>query len=73
MCIASGSYFQEKEVRILWFSGGAMIQRILALFLGCIHTTLSRPFGRYTHGLYVVCLDCGRKFKYNWEKMEVER
>jgi hypothetical protein len=29
------------------------------------------PVGPNTGGHYVVCLDCGRKFNYDWSKMKV--
>lgn len=31
-----------------------------------------RTVGRES-GDYVVCLDCGREFPYDWEKMQVKR
>ncbi len=57
------------------------------LAISCRHTHLSQPFtaasgsqraagdwepiGASKAGHYVVCLDCGRKFGYDWSKMRV--
>lgn len=50
-----------------------------ALF-GCWHKNISFPqtlkrgqrrSGAAQGGTYVVCLDCGREFAYDWEKMRV--
>ena len=64
-----------------------MFERILQLLkLSCSHNNLSKPFAasvapstsgdwesvRPTEGgSYVVCLDCGKRFKYDWNKMRV--
>jgi hypothetical protein len=46
---------------------------------GCWHSHLSFPHSDKHHwsrasartGMYVVCLDCGRQFAYDWEEMRV--
>jgi hypothetical protein len=50
---------------------GAMLDRLF----GCTHRRMSRPItpiskpGTPGVGTYVVCLDCGRQFAYDWETM----
>lgn len=39
-----------------------------AIFFGCSHGHLTRPFTLETHS-YKVCLDCGRQFPYSVEEM----
>jgi len=57
------------------------------LRLSCPHKNMSHPFASApsvvhatkgdwdsvapSAGHYVVCLDCGRKFNYDWQKMRV--
>jgi hypothetical protein len=57
------------------------------LRMACPHKNMSHPFasgvstgtkrgdwepvGATQKGHYVVCLDCGRKFNYDWGKMKV--
>jgi len=60
-----------------------MIQSILNNLLGCSHrrTTFPMTPGRRIagpalsaaprNGTYVVCLDCGKEFAYNWNEMRV--
>ena len=58
-----------------------MFQSIVNALFGCSHqrTTFPLTSGRKTGTLaapgaartYVVCLDCGREFAYNWEEMRV--
>jgi hypothetical protein len=61
-----------------------MFQTLLNYFFGCAHrrttfplTPTRRPttsFGAPAtprHTTYVVCLDCGKEFGYNWEEMRV--
>jgi len=50
----------------------------LALLKGlcpCLHRHLTRPFTSRPRGLtrltYVVCLDCGRQFGYDLDRMRV--
>lgn len=58
-----------------------MIARFLGAFFGCWHSHYSfpitvRPGARRSTaasvtGTYVVCLDCGREFPYDWQAMKV--
>jgi hypothetical protein len=64
-----------------------MLHKIMQLFgISCRHHNLSHPFATAaitktksddwdavteTGGHYVVCLDCGRKFAYDWGNMRV--
>lgn len=57
-----------------------MLGRLLDALFGCRHGRYSFPISarRGCHneaasltGIYIVCLDCGREFPYDWEKMEV--
>ena len=58
-----------------------MFAKILEAMFGCRHSHYSFPItvragtrramtaGRI--GTYVVCLDCGREFAYDWEEMKI--
>lgn len=58
-----------------------MIANLLDLFFGCWHKNYSfpitvKPGQRRTGaasatGTYVVCLDCGKEFPYDWRSMKV--
>jgi hypothetical protein len=58
-----------------------MIAKLLNTFFGCWHSNYSFPItvrrgARRTKaasltGTYVVCLDCGKEFPYNWQEMKV--
>ena len=66
---------------------GIMLNKLLQLLgVRCGHRRLSHPFAAATikssksddwdaitevGGHYVVCLDCGKKFAYDWAKMRV--
>ncbi len=55
--------------------------KILDMLFGCWHKRLSfpmsgkrvqrRPFASRQTGTYVVCLDCGREFAYDWQQMRI--
>ncbi len=57
-----------------------MFARVLETLFGCWHTHLSFPItiksGRRRNaaasltGTYVVCLDCGKEFAYDWQEMK---
>lgn len=59
----------------------AMVARLLNMLFGCWHTRYSFPItvrGSARHkgaaaltGTYVVCLDCGHEFPYDWKEMKV--
>ena len=55
--------------------------KILDMLFGCWHKSLSFPIStkrgqrrvtaaRQT-GTYVVCLDCGKEFAYDWQEMRI--
>ena len=52
---------------------------VLQCLFPCRHRNLTRPFtlaGRPGMGAkktYVVCLDCGTQFSYDWERMRVAK
>ena len=54
-----------------------MIDSILNLLFRCRHRRLSRPIspavkaGTPRNQAYVVCLDCGKKFGYDLERMRM--
>ena len=50
--------------------------KVLDVLFGCTHHHLTFPRtvkapGRRTSGTYVVCLDCGKEFAYDWAQMKV--
>ena len=61
-----------------------MITKLVDAFFGCWHQRYSFPITiRSRHssrpspagsltGMYVVCLDCGQEFDYNWKEMRME-
>ncbi len=65
-----------------------MVERILQFFsVACSHRKITQPFtastARAANGdweavgtgpsHYVVCLECGKKFAYDWERMRIVR
>jgi hypothetical protein len=58
-----------------------MFGRLLDAFFGCWHNNLSFPLTARSGsrrnaaasltGTYVVCLDCGREFAYDWREMKI--
>jgi hypothetical protein len=57
-----------------------MIASVIDILFGCWHNNYSFPITtrKVTHnaaaqvtGTYVVCLDCGREFPYDWKTMKV--
>jgi hypothetical protein len=59
-----------------------MLNNLLNIFLGCSHRrttfpiTPARKAGRspvigQRHATYVVCLDCGKEFGYDWTEMRI--
>ncbi len=55
--------------------------KVFALLFGCTHDHLSfpltpklgprRPEAARLTGTYVVCVDCGKEFAYDWAEMKV--
>ena len=54
-----------------------MIEAILNLLYGCRHRRITRPRtpfhtpGTQSGATYVACLDCGKQFQYDMEKMRI--
>lgn len=56
-----------------------MFRSLLNLLLGCTHQRTTFPLtprrnaapGATRNTTYVVCLDCGKEFNYNWREMRV--
>ncbi len=58
-----------------------MAHKLFDLFFGCWHKNYSFPItakgtkrrtaAASLTGTYVVCLDCGREFPYDWQQMKV--
>jgi hypothetical protein len=54
-----------------------MIDNILNLLFRCSHQRMTRPITPHGKGMdrsaetYVVCLDCGKRFLYDLEKMSI--
>jgi hypothetical protein len=58
-----------------------MISKLVDMFFGCLHSRYSFPVtlrgsARRTQaaaltGTYVVCLECGKEFPYDWQEMKV--
>jgi hypothetical protein len=58
--------------------GMTMLQSILNVFFGCAHPRTTFPLTPERGGAqagasrtYVVCLDCGKEFAYDWKEMRV--
>lgn len=60
-------------------SARRMIRGLLKRVFGCQHRRLSRPItpsarpGSSSTYTYVVCLDCGEHFSYDWKAMKIGR
>ena len=62
-----------------------MIHFLMNLITGCSHKRTTFPFtqvhnprhlppsGDTCSRTYVVCLDCGKEFSYNWREMRIEK
>jgi len=58
-----------------------MITSLVDMFFGCWHRNYSFPItsrkgqrrtgAAALTGTYVVCLDCGKEFPYDWQEMKV--
>jgi hypothetical protein len=46
-----------------------MWQWLRDFFGGCLHAHATFPIGGHGCGPTVVCLGCGRRFAYDWERM----
>jgi hypothetical protein len=55
-----------------------MLANVFDMLFGCWHKNYSFPITAKrdsstagTKGTYVVCLDCGKEFPYDWNKMKM--
>ena len=56
-----------------------MLASLLNSLFGCSHQRTTFPLTpnrktasvTHRHGTYVVCLDCGQEFRYDWKEMRV--
>jgi len=57
-----------------------MFSSLVELLFGCLHRNYSFPItakgkrrtgAAAATGTYVVCLDCGKEFAYDWQQMKV--
>ena len=57
-----------------------MFSRVLGSLFGCWHGRYSFPItlkkghrspAAFSTGTYVVCLDCGKEFPYDWKQMKI--
>jgi len=58
-----------------------MLAKVVDMFFGCWHKNYSFPIttragqrrsaAALPTGTYVVCLDCGKEFPYDWHEMRV--
>lgn len=59
-----------------------MLASLMNVIFGCSHRNTSFPLTparrvgfssnpATRHGTYVVCLDCGKEFRYDWKEMRV--
>jgi hypothetical protein len=57
-----------------------MLDAVLNALFGCSHSRITFPItpgprpagtGVHRHGTYVVCLECGQEFRYDWHEMRV--
>ena len=63
-----------------FWGGRKMFSKVLSSLFGCWHGRYSFPItvkkGRrspaaFPTGTYVVCLDCGKEFAYDWKQMKI--
>jgi hypothetical protein len=59
-----------------------MFSKVLSALFGCWHGRYSFPItvkkarrspAAFPTGTYVVCLDCGEEFPYDWKQMKIVR
>lgn len=56
-----------------------MLGSLLNALFGCSHNRITFPLtpsrkmatSSNRHGTYVVCLDCGQEFRYDWKEMRI--
>ncbi|HVI78097.1 MAG TPA: hypothetical protein VM715_08015 [Candidatus Acidoferrum sp.] len=72
---------QELDIQPLRYGRWVMIGKLIEAVFGCRHSRYSfpvnvrrakrRPQAAALTGTYVVCLDCGKEFAYDWQEMKV--
>ena len=57
-----------------------MWSAVLTVFFGCSHrkttfplTVPRKPGSNVDRGTYVVCLECGSEFEYDWQAMKIRK
>lgn len=56
------------------WKGSGMMNSLLNVMFGCSHRRTTFPITparKGSHSTYVVCLDCGKEFGYNWAEMRI--
>ncbi len=54
--------------------GDALMGKLYEILFGCRHVHLTFPItAGEARGTYVVCLDCGKEFPYDWTQMKIGR
>jgi hypothetical protein len=57
-----------------------MLDSLLNALFGCTHSRTTfpltpgrrpAPLSAHRHGTYVVCLNCGQEFSYDWNEMRI--
>ena len=49
-----------------------MVQSLMNMLFGCSHQHTTFPLTQARKKeTYIVCLDCGKEFSYNWQEMRV--
>lgn len=49
-----------------------MLDKLLSYLFRCTHNHRGFPVTR-KNIMYIVCLDCGAEFKYNWDTMSISK
>lgn len=75
------SYNPGLGIQPLRYGRWVMIAKLVDALFGCRHSRYSfpvtirrakrRPQAAALTGTYVVCLDCGKEFAYDWQEMKV--
>jgi hypothetical protein len=50
---------------------GTLLRSFLQALFGCSHRKTTFPVTT-RNGTWVTCLDCGKRFPYDWQKMKIE-
>ena len=53
----------------------ALFLDLIEWFFGCPHRTITFPLTRMVRGIrretYVTCVECGKEFSYDWQRMRL--